>query len=341
MQTLLPPVGIAAGVGAALYLREWTMEKPAGMKWTMVRRPRRLLCLDLDGTTYNAEHAVSRANADAIAAAARAGWAVALCTGRSPACQLPTAASLGVDAAHHQTLGLYLVACNGALVARTDPHGALLDTLFEATLSAATVARVRALAPAGAALKADAGARQFVECAGGDARARRLVDAHTAIEGSRPVDVCDVAAPPRDFWGRAAGPLHKLTVFTDDPAGLAAAAAAADERRSDGDGVALLRGGDWWCETSALAHDKAAGARRLCARLGLDIADVVALGDGANDATILAAVGVGIAMANARPEAKAAASRVSRWTNDEDAVAKEIWSLLEEERARRPWWRVW
>ena len=99
MQTLLPPVGIAAGVGAALYLREWTMEKPAGMKWTMVRRPRRLLCLDLDGTTYNAEHAVSRANADAIAAAARAGWAVALCTGRSPACQLPTAASLGVDLA--------------------------------------------------------------------------------------------------------------------------------------------------------------------------------------------------------------------------------------------------
>ena len=59
------------------------------------------------------------------------------------------------------------------------------------------------------------------------------------------------------------------------------------------------------------------------------------------NATILAAVGVGIAMANARPEAKAAASRVSRWTNDEDAVAKEIWSLLEEERARRPWWRVW
>ena len=50
---------------------------------------------------------------------------------------------------------------------------------------------------------------------------------------------------------------------------------------------------------------------------------------------------VSIAMANARPEAKAAASRVSRWTNDEDAVAKEIWSLLEEERARRPWWRVW
>jgi hydroxymethylpyrimidine pyrophosphatase-like HAD family hydrolase len=93
----------------------------------------------------------------------------------------------------------------------------------------------------------------------------------------------------------------------------------------------LLEGGAYWVETVHVAHDKAAGVRRLCVALGLapDARDAVAFGDGANDATMLAAVGLGIAMAQGRPEAKAAADRTSRWTNDEDAVAREIWALLE------------
>jgi len=52
------------------------------------------------------------------------------------------------------------------------------------------------------------------------------------------------------------------------------------------------------------------------------------LGDGANDATSLSWVGLGVAMRGSKPEALAAADRVNLWTNDEDAVAKEIELLL-------------
>ena len=54
------------------------------------------------------------------------------------------------------------------------------------------------------------------------------------------------------------------------------------------------------------------------------------MGDGANDATMLAAVGLSIAMGQGRAEAKAAAKRVSEWTNDEDAVARELEAILAE-----------
>jgi hypothetical protein len=62
-----------------------------------------LLCLDLDGTLLGSDHRVSRANADAVAAAAAAGWAIALSTGRGPTMFCPTARELGLDQ------GLFLV----------------------------------------------------------------------------------------------------------------------------------------------------------------------------------------------------------------------------------------
>jgi len=41
--------------------------------------------------------------------------------------------------------------------------------------------------------------------------------------------------------------------------------------------------------------------------------EVLAFGDGNNDAEMLSAVGVGVAMANARPAAKAAAAQTLAW----------------------------
>jgi hydroxymethylpyrimidine pyrophosphatase-like HAD family hydrolase len=42
---------------------------------------------------------------------------------------------------------------------------------------------------------------------------------------------------------------------------------------------------------------------------------------------MLEKAGFGIAMANATPQVKHAADRVSPWTNDEDGIAKE-WELM-------------
>ena len=77
--------------------------------------------------------------------------------------------------------------------------------------------------------------------------------------------------------------------------------------------------------------DKAVGLAKLAEHLGLKAEEVLALGDGGNDAAMLRWAGLGVAMKNASAEAKAAADRVSDHTNDEDGAAHVIWTLLKGE----------
>jgi hydroxymethylpyrimidine pyrophosphatase-like HAD family hydrolase len=73
-------------------------------------------------------------------------------------------------------------------------------------------------------------------------------------------------------------------------------------------------------EGTARGVDKGAGVLRLCARLGIDPARVLAIGDSDNDIPMLQAVGYGIGMGNASPGVRA----VARWLAppiDEDGVA--------------------
>jgi Cof subfamily protein (haloacid dehalogenase superfamily) len=81
----------------------------------------------------------------------------------------------------------------------------------------------------------------------------------------------------------------------------------------DDDALEIFRQG--CSKASALAH--------LAAAHGIGLDEVMAIGDGLNDCEILAAVGLGVAMGNACPEARAAA-RVQVGTNEQDGVAEAI-----------------
>jgi hydroxymethylpyrimidine pyrophosphatase-like HAD family hydrolase len=74
------------------------------------------------------------------------------------------------------------------------------------------------------------------------------------------------------------------------------------------------------------AH-KGAALLALADYLGLRREDTYAFGDGLNDLTMLRDAGTGIAMANAEPEAKAAADRLT-CSCDEDGVACGIDEIL-------------
>ena len=56
--------------------------------------------------------------------------------------------------------------------------------------------------------------------------------------------------------------------------------------------------------------------------------DVIAIGDGYNDLSMIKFAGLGIAMANAQPPVKSNADRITAFTNDEDGVAHFIHDLL-------------
>ena len=73
-------------------------------------------------------------------------------------------------------------------------------------------------------------------------------------------------------------------------------------------------------ELNAAGATKGAALAALCRALGLDPLDTAAFGDGTNDVSMLAAAGVGVAMANGAPETRQAADLVTV-SNQEDGVA--------------------
>ena len=73
-------------------------------------------------------------------------------------------------------------------------------------------------------------------------------------------------------------------------------------------------------EFNAPTAHKGVALERFANHLGLTLENCMAFGDGMNDLTMVQAAGVGVAMANACPEVKAAANYVTL-TNDEDGVA--------------------
>lgn len=70
---------------------------------------------------------------------------------------------------------------------------------------------------------------------------------------------------------------------------------------------------------------KGSAINKLCKFLKVDINDVIALGDGTNDISMLKMVGLGVAMGNARPEVKEVAKEVTT-TNNDSGVAKVLMS---------------
>lgn len=82
-------------------------------------------------------------------------------------------------------------------------------------------------------------------------------------------------------------------------------------------------------EVNSVNAGKGKALMALCAALGIDPAQTVAFGDGSNDIEMLRMAGLGVAMANASEEVKAAADCVAPG-NEEAGVAAKIYELLEE-----------
>ncbi|GFZ76798.1 5-amino-6-(5-phospho-D-ribitylamino)uracil phosphatase YcsE [Paenibacillus marchantiophytorum] len=68
---------------------------------------------------------------------------------------------------------------------------------------------------------------------------------------------------------------------------------------------------------------KASGVEMVCQLLGIQMSEVIAMGDSENDITMIREAGLGVAMGNAQDEVKRIAD-VTTVTNEEHAVAKVI-----------------
>lgn len=278
----------------------------------------RSVILDVDGTLFpfGTNPQLSDRNAEALNACCDADVHISLATGRIPG---PWCEAIR---ARLPRLGP-CVFSNGALVL-----GAEGDVLHESALTPETVAAVVAHTRGGRA--AGAGRLAVLACtrweaAGPSYGSLRYLE--LAPEGptfctdliSSAGEPGSVLLPALELGGQS---VLKFVIFTraddDDWAPMAPTVAALRAA-----GVPVLDCGRMQCEVLPDGVNKGTGVASTLVHLGVPLEATMACGDAENDIEMLRMVGLGVAMGNAKPEARAAADVVVG-TNDEDGVAEAI-----------------
>lgn len=90
------------------------------------------------------------------------------------------------------------------------------------------------------------------------------------------------------------------------------------------DGITVTYSSKRYLELCPEGVDKGNGIRSLAQHLGLDLSQVICMGDSANDVGMIEAAGLGVAAANATPDALGAADYVSQATCDEGVLAEVV-----------------
>lgn len=264
----------------------------------------KLVVLDLDGTALRSDGQVSPRTRTAVRAARNAGLLVIAATGRRLRHALPATHSLGLDCP-----GIF---CNGALAVDLSNWRVLLY----APLRSVGSALVRRWQEAGLSPLVCRHSLHgpdllyhtpspvtpgWLLLDEGNGRLGWEADLAAAADGA-----VKLMAVDRLEWLRSEAAVSGLPVQS--------------MLSTEADGSALL---EVWREDIS----KATAVRELAQRAGIRRQEIVAFGDGYNDVELLAYAGLGVAMDNAVPEARAAA-RIVCGSNDTDGVAVMLESLV-------------
>ena len=269
--------------------------------------PVRLIALDLDGTLLDDHKQLSRRTIQALTEAGKRGVWVVPATGRTAS---------GIPAELLALPGVrYAITANGARV---------LDLAENRCLYQKYIPYETALAAYEALKKYDCMVDLFQDgqgytTPGNVAQLERFVPENLR-EYVRSTRVCleDMGA----FVTAQRQGLEKFTLFFGSETDRQAAWTEMENL-----GLQVVSSLPGNMELTADGADKGAGLLALAKELGLPRESLMACGDGGNDAGMLAAAGVGVAMANAMPAAKQAA-RFTTASNNEDGVARAVEKLV-------------
>jgi Cof subfamily protein (haloacid dehalogenase superfamily) len=261
----------------------------------------RIIATDLDGTLLNSRGEVSYRTIAALRAAHEAGVIVVFATGRPPMVAFREVMAVGPAVR-------YGVMANGSMICSL-PDGEPLFTIgFPSALAFDAIGRLRNHDPLfGFALATDRG---FTEEVG---FAERMPVHH------RNATVDDVLS-----GHDGATEAIKLLAFHHRHTALELLDIIPPIVGAD---LVVSHMGTEAVELGPAGADKGAGLRWLCTYLAIDAADVLVFGDEVNDLAMFEFAGRSVAVANASPSVRAAATEVTE-SNDDDGVAIVIESLL-------------
>lgn len=256
---------------------------------------RRLLAMDLDGTSVDDAGRLGRETVRAFARARRAGHVLCFVTGRRDPDMAPLMRQTScVD---------YLLLNNGGKIVRT-ADGAVLQDL-----------RI---------LPRDA--RPVVDyCLQNDFLLHVLAGGYWGVNKMTP--------GTREYIGQIGIRPVRYRSFSELPASIEGFTATVEGDRvsafiaSSGLALECVATSPSCTDVMRAGVTKWNGLRRLCAMLSIPAGQVVAAGNYDNDIGMLRHAGIGVAVANARANVRAAADFVTRADNNRDAMAEMIAEL--------------
>jgi Cof subfamily protein (haloacid dehalogenase superfamily) len=261
----------------------------------------RLIALDLDGTLLDTDGRTLEPNREALRTAAERGVVITLASGRMTDCITPFAEELGLDC--------YIMAYNGGMVrgSRAEGRRMLFHRPLEARYGRALIDYCR-----------DRYMLNFYHddrlYAQGNPGLRRFADIYARQTGA-------VYNFVEDLGKLADREPTKLILITDPPE----RDRLHDEWVSSlGAETTIVKTNPEYLEFLNRDTDKGVALMALGKALGLSAGEIMALGDGDNDAPMLREAGLGVAMANASALSKRSARVVSDFTNDQCAVADAV-----------------
>lgn len=268
----------------------------------------KILFLDLDGTLLNDRKEVTPGNRRAIEEALAAGHRVVVTSGRPMKSSLAQAQQLGLAGA-----GCFVIAYNGAAiydctagreVFRRELDLDVLYTVFEEGLRR------------GLYIQTYDQEDVVIEPWANEDNARRycsIIGLNYRVIGSVRQDLTGVPVKALFIDYQSREPLEDMERWL---------------RENLSDRMDCFSSSPWFLEMVAPGMNKGAAVTELCARLGVPVENAVAAGDENNDVSMIRAAGIGVAMANAVPAARAAADYVTQRDNNHDGIEEIIRKFL-------------
>ena len=282
----------------------------------------KLVALDMDGTLLNKEHEISQRSADVLKRLAETGVIICIATGRSSGSvtKYVTGALDGI------AQPIFPMICfNGSVCLIRDQGSGDVKTLFKNDLSEEAVRElITATKEQGLVLQFYNGVtgEVFVNPDPDNQEHLDLVARYAKLVAKNQT-VVDRENGYEDMLSSGVYPVKILALTPEENV---------DKVFEKELSVNLhkIRGSPFpfFVEYLMPNNTKGTAIEALCKHLGIDLSEVVAFGDGENDAEMLEAVGKGVAMKNARPKAIAAADEVTEFTNDEEGVAIHLEKLF-------------
>lgn len=247
-----------------------------------MNRPK-LIAVDLDDTLLEADLSLSDECVDALRQAKERGVEVVLATGRMFCSALPFARRIGLDG--------YVIAYNGALIRSVEG-----ETFWHKPVPAAHALRLIDVARR-ADLRLNLYLDDTLVVDGIDER----VEYYLSIARVQPKVVDDLAAVLRQ------GEPTKCLLVGD----AEQVAELTPKLQAEFPDLQIARSKPRFIEVTRRGIRKEVALAAVAEALGVAMEDVMAVGDGDNDATMLAWAGIGVAVANASTKAKEAAGYVA------------------------------